>query len=115
MVCSGPNCGRTSDRIAEEFEVQIKIAGLRQEIQVIRGSCMGLCSSGPNVIMFPEGTIYSHVQIQDAARIVNEHLLKGNRVEELLYDETRSQIQPAVWIRRSFSSVRHGWRCATAE
>ncbi len=55
MVCSGPNCGRTSDRIAEEFEVQIKIAGLRQEIQVIRGSCMGLCSSGPNVIMFPEG------------------------------------------------------------
>ena len=89
MVCSGPNCGRTSDRIAEEFEVQIKIAGLRQEIQVIRGSCMGLCSSGPNVIMFPEGTIYSHVQIQDAARIVNEHLLKGNRVEELLYDETK--------------------------
>ena len=77
MVCSGPNCGRTSDRIAEEFEVQIKIAGLRQEIQVIRGSCMGLCSSGPNVIMFPEGTIYSHVQIQDAARIVNEHLLCG--------------------------------------
>lgn len=50
---------------------------------------MGLCSSGPNVIMFPEGTIYSHVQIQDAARIVNEHLLKGNRVEELLYDETK--------------------------
>ena len=89
MVCSGPNCGRTSDRIAEEFEVQIKIAGLRQEIQVIRGSCLGLCSSGPNVIMFPEGTIYSHVQIQDAARIVNEHLLKGNRVEELLYDETK--------------------------
>lgn len=88
MVCSGPNCGRTSNRIAEEFEVQIKIAGLRQEIQVIRGSCMGLCSSGPNVIIFPEGTIYSHVQIQDVARIVNEHLLKGNRVEELLYDET---------------------------
>ena len=50
---------------------------------------MGLCSSGPNVIMFPEGTIYSHVQIQDAARIVNEHLLKVNRVEELLYDETK--------------------------
>ena len=87
MVCSGPNCGCTSERIAEEFEVQIKIAGLRQEIQVIRGSCMGICAVGPNVIVFPEGTIYSHVQIQDVARIVNEHLLKGNRVEELLYDE----------------------------
>ncbi len=87
MVCSGPNCGCTSERIAEEFEVQIKIAGLRQEIQVIRGSCMGICAVGPNVIVFPEGTIYCHIQIQDVARIVNEHLLKGNRVEELLYDE----------------------------
>ena len=90
MVCSGPNCGRTSGRLADEFEVQIKMAGLRKEIQVIRGGCLGLCGSGPNVIIFPEGTIYSHVQNEDAARIVSEHLLKGGRVEDLLYDENQA-------------------------
>ena len=37
LVCSGPNCGVTSGRLADEFEVQIKMAGLRKEIQVIRG------------------------------------------------------------------------------
>ena len=90
MVCSGPNCGRTSGRLADEFDVQIKMAGLRKEIQVIRGGCLGLCGSGPNVIIFPEGTIYSHVQNEDAARIVSEHLLKGGRVEDLLYDENQA-------------------------
>lgn len=87
MVCSGPNCGCTSQRLAEEFEIQIKLAGLRKEIQVLRGSCMGICAAGSNVVVFPEGTIYSHVQLKDAARIVNQHLLKGTRVEDLLYDE----------------------------
>lgn len=87
MVCSGPNCGRSSTRIAEEFEVQIKLAGLRKEIQVIRGSCMGICSAGPNVIVFPEGTIYNRVCVPDVARIVNQHLLKGVHVDDLLYNE----------------------------
>ena len=37
MVCCGPNCELSSGRLADEFEVQIKLAGLRKEIQVIRG------------------------------------------------------------------------------
>ena len=93
MVCGGPNCTLTAgkqDRLADEFEVQIKLAGLRKEVQVMRGGCLGLCTSGPNVAIFPEGTIYSHVHTQDVAEIVNEHLLKGNRVTRLLYDENEA-------------------------
>ena len=52
MICGGPNCtllaGR-QEKLAEEFEVQLKLAGLRKEVQVMRGGCLGLCSSGPNV------------------------------------------------------------------
>ena len=91
MICGGPNCtllaGR-QEKLAEEFEVQLKLAGLRKEVQVMRGGCLGLCSSGPNVAVFPEGTIYSHVHVEDVAEIVSEHLLKGRIVTRLLYDET---------------------------
>lgn len=56
MICGGPNCtllaGR-QEKLAEEFEVQLKLAGLRKEVQVMRGGCLGLCSSGPNVAVFP--------------------------------------------------------------
>ena len=93
MVCGGPNCTMTAskqDRLADEFEVQIKMAGLRKEVQVMRGGCLGLCTSGPNVAIFPEGTIYSHVHTQDVAEIVSEHLLKGSRVTRLLYDENEA-------------------------
>lgn len=90
MICCGPNCKVAAgqhEKLSDEFEVQIKMAGLRGEVQVMKGGCLGLCTSGPNVAIFPEGTIYSHVQVQDVAEIVNEHLLKGGRVERLLYDE----------------------------
>ena len=93
MVCAGPNCALSVEKqgkLAEEFEVQIKLAGLRKEVQVMRGGCLGLCASGPNVAIFPEGTIYSHVQTQDVAEIVSEHLLKGQRVTRLLYDENEA-------------------------
>lgn len=91
MVCSGQTCGNTlSDRIAEEFEVQIKLAGLRQEVQVLRGGCLGICGSGPNVAVFPEGTLYSHVKLEDVAELVAEHLLKGKKVNRLLYDENEA-------------------------
>ena len=93
MVCGGPNCALSVEKqgkLAEEFEIQIKMAGLRKEVQVMRGGCLGLCSSGPNVAVFPEGTIYSHVQTQDVAEIVSEHLLKGKRATRLLYDENEA-------------------------
>jgi len=88
MVCGGASCSAgDSERIKNEFEIQVKLAGLRKEVQVMQGGCLGLCTSGPNVAVFPDGTIYSHVNTQDVAEIVAEHLLKGNRVERLLYDE----------------------------
>jgi len=90
MICGGSNCtvaAGKQDHLVDEFEVQLKLAGLRKEVQVLQGGCLGLCTSGPNVAIFPEGTIYSHVHTQDVAEIVSEHLLKGNRVTHLLYDE----------------------------
>ena len=90
MICGGPNCTMAADKhshLFEEFQIQLKLAGLHKEILVIQGGCLGLCTSGPNVAIFPESTIYSHVQVQDVAEIVSEHLLKGGRVARLLYDE----------------------------
>ena len=40
--------------------------------------------------VFPEGTIYSHVHVEDVAEIVSEHLLKGGRVDRLLYNENEA-------------------------
>ena len=49
--------------------------------------CFGLCEAGPIVIVYPEGTFYSKVQVSDAVRIAEEHLLKGRIIKDLLFKE----------------------------
>ena len=49
--------------------------------------CFGLCALGPIMIVYPEGTFYSRVTVDDIPEIVEEHLLKGRIVERLVYNE----------------------------
>lgn len=37
------------------------------------------------VIVYPEGTFYSRVKVEDVDEIVSEHLLKGRKVQHLVY------------------------------
>lgn len=43
---------------------------------------------GPIMIVYPEGTFYSMVKVEDIPEIVEEHLLKGRIVTRLVYQET---------------------------
>ncbi len=89
LVCGGTGCtSSNSQAIIEALETQIAEKGLSEEIKVIRTGCFGLCALGPIMIVYPEGSFYSQVQVEDIPEIVEEHLLKGRIVTRLLYDET---------------------------
>jgi NADP-reducing hydrogenase subunit HndC len=88
MVCTGTGCTSCgSDGLVNAFQKELKKAGMDQEVRVIRGGCLGLCSMGPNVMVFPEGACYSKVSLEDAAEIVSEHIVKGRVVTRLLHME----------------------------
>ncbi len=89
LVCGGTGCtSSNSQAIIEALEAQLAEKGLTDEIKVIRTGCFGLCALGPIMIVYPEGSFYSQVQVDDIPEIVEEHLLKGRIVTRLLYDET---------------------------
>ena len=89
LVCGGTGChSANSDDIYDAFEKEIEAAGLKDEIQVIKTGCFGLCALGPIVVIYPEGAFYSQVKPGDVKEIVSEHLLKGRLVTRLLYQET---------------------------
>ncbi len=89
LVCGGTGCtSSNSAAIIEALETQIAEKGLGEEIKVIRTGCFGLCALGPIMIVYPEGSFYSQVKVEDIPEIVEEHLLKGRIVTRLLYDET---------------------------
>ncbi len=89
LVCGGTGCtSSNSQAIIEALEAQIAEKGLSEEIKVIRTGCFGLCALGPIMIVYPEGSFYSQIKVEDIPEIVEEHLLKGRIVTRLLYDET---------------------------
>ena len=89
LVCGGTGCTSSgSARIRERLEKEIEANVLSDEVCVVKTGCFGLCALGPIMIVYPEGTFYSMVQEEDIPEIVTEHLLKGNVVKHLLYEET---------------------------
>ncbi len=89
LVCGGTGCSSSnSQEIMRRLEEEIKKKGLDKEVNVVCTGCFGLCSLGPIVIVYPEGSFYSKVTLADIPEIVEEHLLKGRIVKRLLYQET---------------------------
>ena len=89
LICGGTGCTSSgSVKIAEALEEQIALNGLADEIKVVRTGCFGLCALGPVMIVYPEGTFYSRVKLEDVPEIVSEHFLKGRVVDRLVYRET---------------------------
>ena len=89
LVCGGTGCiAAKSKEITEEFNKQLEKFGLENEAKVILTGCFGLCALGPIVVVYPEGSFYSEIKVEDIAEIVEEHILKGRVVEKLLYQET---------------------------
>ena len=89
LICGGTGCTSSdSEKLIATMKEELAKAGLDKEINVVRTGCFGLCALGPIMIVYPEGSFYSRVNVEDIPRIVEEHLKGGKVVKELLYDET---------------------------
>ncbi len=92
LVCGGTGCTASgSGELLKRFEEKLKEHSLDKEIKIVRTGCFGLCEAGPVVIVYPEGTFYSHVKVEDVDEIVSEHLLKGRKVQHLVYVDHATQ------------------------
>ena len=89
LVCGGTGCTSSNSlQIAEKLKEELIKKGLEKEVNVITTGCFGLCALGPIMVVYPEGSFYSMVKVEDIPEIVEEHLNKGRIVTRLLYQET---------------------------
>jgi NADH:ubiquinone oxidoreductase subunit F (NADH-binding)/(2Fe-2S) ferredoxin/NAD-dependent dihydropyrimidine dehydrogenase PreA subunit len=97
LVCGGTGCTASgSGDLFKRFEEKLKEHSLEKEIKIVRTGCFGLCEAGPVVIVYPEGTFYSRVKVEDVDEIVSEHLLKGRKVQHLVYVDHATQESSAT-------------------
>lgn len=94
LVCAGTNCSLKGNKAVQDRLVrEVAKRGLAEEIKIVETGCFGLCEQGPTVVIYPEGVLYCRVTPDDVPDLVEEHLLKGRRLERLLY---RGEAEKAV-------------------
>jgi len=86
LVCGGTSCGASeSEQLFQNLKNEIIEKGLENEVQVITTGCFGFCEKGPIIKVLPDNTFYTQVKPEDATEIIAEHVIKGRRVNRLLY------------------------------
>ena len=53
-------------------------------VRVSSSGCMGRCSEGPILVVYPEGVWYTYASFEDIDEILNQHIKDDKKVERLL-------------------------------
>jgi NADH-quinone oxidoreductase subunit F/NADP-reducing hydrogenase subunit HndC len=106
LICGGTGCASSGSLTFEDkFKAAMEKHDLNKEVKLVKTGCFGLCEAGPIVVVYPEGAFYSRVSDADIEKIVDEHLLKGRIVKELIHhsaldEETTKSINDVDFFKK---------------
>ena len=97
LVCTGARCNAAErgvecgGTIRELLKDTNKKARRKPIVRVTSVSCLDLCDHGPNMLVWPEGTVYSHLTRDLAAAVYEGEMGDGPRRRDLELDESEFQ------------------------
>ncbi len=93
LVCGGTGCTSSkSMNIIKAINDQIAEKHLENKLRVVMTGCFGLCAKGPIVVVYPEGTFYHSITVEDVPEIIDSHIIGGTPVERLLHKEASGEV-----------------------
>ncbi len=90
FFCAGAYCDPEGNSVALYNQCAHRLGELGRydnPERVKRGitPCLGVCYGGPLVVIYPDGIWYHHVDEALLQRIIDEHLVGGQPVEEAIF------------------------------
>ena len=86
MLCSCTMCVSVgAEAIRRKLEEEIRRHGLEDDVRIVLTGSSWLCTRGPTLIVQPDGVVYQFLKEEDITKLVEEHLLKGQPVQSLMY------------------------------
>jgi len=73
-----------SDQLRNELKAAVKQHGLTPAVRVNKAGCLDQCEHGPTVVIYPQGIWYGGVTVEDVPRIVEQTLIKGEILADLV-------------------------------
>jgi len=90
-----------SQQLMQHLSQQLMMKGIIATVQPIQTSCLNRCQQGPVMLVEPGHTMYVNLTKEKIDRIIEEHILGGNVVDEYVIDESvwGEPIAPASMVR----------------
>ncbi len=82
--CRGCCDPHGSESLRNLFAAELKSRKLTVPVRANRAGCLDQCEYGPTVVIYPQQIWYGRVQPEDVPRIIDETIVHGRVLEDLL-------------------------------
>lgn len=72
------------EEVRQAFKKGLAERGMKGRMRANAAGCLDMCPFGVAAVVYPEGTWYTHLKLEDVQPIIEEHLIGGRPVERLL-------------------------------
>ena len=78
-----------SDALRDLFKAELHKRKLGVLVRANYSGCLDQCECGPTVVIYPQAIWYGRVQLQDVARIIDETIVGGRILADLLIPDEK--------------------------
>jgi NADH:ubiquinone oxidoreductase subunit E len=73
LVCGKSDCWKRGGReVCHALQETLQKQGLEQQVTIVKTGCMDRCKAGPNVVIMPNKTRHTRVQLSEVPALVKE-------------------------------------------
>jgi NADH:ubiquinone oxidoreductase subunit F (NADH-binding)/(2Fe-2S) ferredoxin len=92
LICSSTGCeSNKSEVIFQKLNDAMRHQHLEKKISVCKTGCFGFCEKGPILKILPDGVYYVNLTPEHVDQIVDEHLVGGKVIHDLLIGEQKGK------------------------
>jgi (2Fe-2S) ferredoxin len=85
-----------SEALRSAFKAELKKRKLGPLVRANKAGCLDQCELGPTVVIYPQAIWYGGVKLSDVPRIIDETIVGGRVLEDLLIPAEKLNNPPAT-------------------